>query len=590
MLGASRLVDPRTNAFLGIDVGTGSARAGVFDTDGVMLGRASRPIQTWRPLADHVQQSSDDIWAAVCAAVREAVDLAGALPIAGIGFDATCSLVVLDADRQPVSIDMAEAPGQDIIVWMDHRAAAQADRINATDHPVLRYVGGRVSLEMQTPKLLWLKQHRPDAWAKDSSGNNRSVAMAKTPAKSSKGAPYRCACSRTGPKAAHFLDLPDFLTMRATGALSRSLCSLVCKWTYLGHEQRWDESYFRQIGLGELTDESYRRIGQYVLPLGAPVGGGLSADAAEAMSLPQGTPVGTSAIDAHAGGIGVIGVSLEDGAGLDRRLALVGGTSSCHMAVSADPRFPLGVWDPYFSAMLPGYWLNEGGQSATGALIDHLVQTHAAYPALVRQAQMRVCHPTVLLAERLDALAAAMGSRETLTADLHVGPDFHGNRSPRADATLRGMVSGLALSATADDLARLYLATVQAIAYGTRDIIQTLNARGYAIDTILACGGGTKDAVFLREHSDATGCRIVLPREEDAVLLGAGILGAVASGTFANLPAAMSAMSKPGRIIHPDAATAVRAFHDTKYAVYGRLHDDQLAYRELMAGRTDRSQ
>ncbi len=547
------MVDPRTNAFLGIDVGTGSARAGIFDGDGVMLGRASRLIQTWRPLPDHVQQSSDDIWASVCAAVREAVDLAGAPPIAGIGFDATCSLVVLDAARQPASVDMAGAPGQDVIVWMDHRAVAEADRINTTGHPVLRYVGGRVSLEMQTPKLLWLKQHRPDAWA----------------------------------SAAHFLDLPDFLAMWATGALSRSLCSLVCKWTDLGHEQRWDGSYFRQLGLGDLVDEGYRRIGQHVLPLGAPFSGALSAEAAPAMSLSPKTPVGASAIDAHAGGISVVGVPLEDGAGLDRRLGLVGGTSSCHMAVSAGPRFTPGIWGPYFSAMLPDVWLNEGGQSATGALIDHVVQTYAAYPALAGQAQARGCHPTVLLAERLDALAAGMGSRQALTADLHVGPDFHGNRSPRADATLRGMVSGLALSATADDLARLYLATVQAIAYGTRDIIQTLNANGYAIDTILACGGGTQDAVFLREQADGTGCRIVLPREKDAVLLGAAILGAAASGAFANLPAAMSAMSKPGRIIQPDAATPVRSFYDAKYTVYRRLHDDQLAYRELMARWTE---
>ena len=66
-----------------------------------------------------------------------------------------------------------------------------------------------------------------------------------------------------------------------------------------------------------------------------------------------------------------------------------------------------GVWGPYFSAMVPGLWLNEGGQSATGALIDHLVQTHAAYPALAEQAsRQQGRHPFALLADRLDALAA----------------------------------------------------------------------------------------------------------------------------------------------------------------------------------------
>ena len=57
-----------------------------------------------------------------------------------------------------------------------------------------------------------------------------------------------------------------------------------------------------------------------------------------------------------------------------------------------------------------------------------------------------------------------------------------------------------------------------------------MDQAGYAVDTILACGGGTRDPVFLREHADATGCRIVLPREPEAVLLGAALLGAVAAG------------------------------------------------------------
>ncbi|WP_158743517.1 FGGY-family carbohydrate kinase [Acidisphaera sp. L21] len=531
---------------IGVDVGTGSARAGVFDPAGTMLAQSSRPIRTWRPAMNFVQQSSGDIWAAVCASVREAMAAAGPHTVRGIGFDATCSLVVLDAAGRPVSVDPDGAAEQDIIVWMDHRAASQADRINATGHDVLRYVGGRISLEMETPKLLWLKEEMPETWA----------------------------------RAAHFFDLPDYLTWRATGALSRSLCSTVCKWTYLGHEARWDESFFRAIGLGALADEGFARIGQTVLPMGAQVGAGLSAAAADELGLAPGIPVGASAIDAHAGGLGVIGATLDGPTDLRRRVALIGGTSSCHMAVSPEPNFVPGVWGPYFSAMVPGMWLNEGGQSATGALIDHLVQTHAVYPAVAQQAQQTGQHVFALLADRLDTLAAGQDTAR-LTAGLHVMPDFHGNRSPRADATLRGMVSGLSLSATVDDLALLYLAAVQAVAYGTRHIIETMNANGAAIDTILACGGGTKDRVFLRQHADATGCRVVLPREPEAVLLGAAMLGAVAGGVHADIQGAMAAMSAAGTVIEP--AVATRAYHDAKYAVFQRMHQDQLSYRAVMA-------
>ena len=540
------------DAVIGVDVGTGSARAGVFDLSGTMLGQASRPIRTWRPRPDHVQQSSGDIWAAVCFAVRGALALAGECRILGIGFDATCSLVVAGRGGEPVSVDQDGAAGQDVIVWMDHRALDQAERINATGHPVLDYVGGRISPEMETPKLLWLQERLPAAVD----------------------------------QAAEFFDLPDFLTWRATGAVSRSLCSTVCKWTYLGHEQRWDESYFRAIGLGQLADEVFRRIGQEVLPIGAPVGAGLSAEAAVAFGLPPGIPVGTSAIDAHAGGLGVLGAALggvsPDSAALRRRVALVGGTSSCHMAVSLKPVFVPGVWGPYFSAMVPGLWLNEGGQSATGNLVDHVIQTHAAFPQLQAAAEAAGVTIYQVLNGRLQTLSAGLPFPAALTRDLHVLPDFNGNRSPRADPTLRGMISGLALSATLDDLAALYLATIQGIAYGTRHIIETLNAAGYAIDTIMACGGGTKNPVFLREHADASGCQLVLPREPEAILLGAAMLGAVAGGAHPDLPAAMAGMSQAGAVIDP-AGGAVQAFHDAKYAVFLRLYADQMAYRATMA-------
>jgi len=535
---------------VGVDVGTGSARAGAFTLDGTMLGQAVQPIRMWRPAPDHVQQSSEDIWAAVCAAVRGALAGIADARVRGLGFDATCSLVVLDAAGRPASISPDGAAEQDVMVWMDHRAAAQAERINAGGHDVLRYVGGRISLEMQTPKLLWLKENQPETWR----------------------------------RAAHFFDLPDYLTWRATGSLTRSLCSTVCKWTYLGQENRWDAGYFRAIGLGDLAEEGFRRLGTEILPPGAPLGG-LSAEAATALGLQPGIPVGASAIDAHAGGLGVIGAALDgtapDREALRHRLALIGGTSSCHMAVSETPRFVPGIWGPYYSAMLPGLWLNEGGQSATGSLVDHIILTHAAYPALAEEAQRRGATIYQLLNERLDVLAVGLPFPAALTESLHVMPDFHGNRSPRADASLRGMISGLRLSATADDLALLYLATIQAIAYGTRHIIETMNAEGYAIDTVLACGGGTKNPVFLREHADATGCRLVLPREPEAILLGAAMLGAVAGGAHATLPDAMAAMSSPGRVLSPGEA-AVRRYHDAKYAVFQRMHRDQMDYRTLM--------
>jgi FGGY-family pentulose kinase len=542
--------------YIGVDVGTGSARAGVFDDRGTRLGMATKAIQTWKPQQDFVEQSSEDIWAACAFSVKAALQQAGvnAEQVRGVGFDATCSLVLLDAEDKPVTVSPTGKAEQNVIVWMDHRAMRETAEINATGDDVLRYVGGVISPEMETPKLLWLKRNLPESFA----------------------------------RAARFLDLPDFLTYRATGNDTRSHCTTVCKWTYLGHERdgagEWSRPYFERIGLGELLNDGAQRIGGTVRPLGERVGV-LSERAAQELGLAPGTAVGVSIIDAHAGGIGLLGTTTGSAlseADLERRLALIGGTSSCHMAVSKAPRFVPGVWGPYYSAMLPGLWLTEGGQSATGALIDATVFGHARGPELSARAQAEGTTVYALLNACLDGMAATSGAAfpAELARDLHVEPDHHGNRSPRADAALRGMVSGLGLGTDVESLARLYLATIQGIAYGTRDIIEALNQKGYRIDTLLATGGDTKNPVFVREHADATGCRVVLPAEPEAVLLGSAILGATAAGDQPNVLAAMGAMSHAGTVVEPNGS--LRSFHDRKYRVFQAMYQHQLEYRAVM--------
>lgn len=547
------------NFYVGVDVGTGSARAGVFDSSGNMVGLSSQAIRTWKPQADFVEQSSDDIWTSSAAAVRKAVeesdiDITG---VRGIGFDATCSLVALDESDRPVSVSPTGNDEQNVIVWMDHRSIEQASRINAGEHPVLGYVGGVISPEMQSPKLMWLRENLPDCW-------NRSR---------------------------RFFDLADFLTYRATGDETRSLCATVCKWTYQGHLEptmqvsvgSWDDTYWQSIGLGEIVSERYRRIGTRIRPMGEPIGQGLTERAAADFGLITGTPVAVSIIDAHAGGVGMLGASLtgNDEVELERRMALIGGTSSCHMAVSRGPRFVRGVWGPFYSAMIPGLWLTEGGQSATGALIDHIIFSHVRGHQLEQDAKRRGITVYEILAEVIDRLAERTRFPAQLTAELHVQPDFHGNRSPRANPSARGMISGLKLSDSLEDLALLYLATVQAVAHGTRHIIDAMTDSGYEIETVLTTGGGAKNPIFVREHADITGRDIVLPKEPEAVLLGSAMLGAVAAGDFGSVTDAMSKMSAAQTVIQPRRG-AVALYHEAKHKVFLRMYEDQTQYSTLM--------
>jgi ribulose kinase len=170
----------------------------------------------------------------------------------------------------------------------------------------------------------------------------------------------------------------------------------------------------------------------------------------------------------------------------------------------------------------------------------------------------------------------------SLTRDLHVLPDHHGNRSPRADPHMRGMICGLRLTDSIDALALLYVATVQALAHGTKHILDVMNAHGHRINTLVATGGDAKNPLFLREHADVTGCRVVLAREPEAVLLGASMLGAVASGHRRSVLQAMEAMSAMGQTLRPSGGEVAR-YHAAKHAVFQRMGEDQLAYRAIMA-------
>lgn len=514
---------------IGIDVGTGSARAGVFTLSGDMLGTAKQDITLFRGPGSMVEQSSTEIWAAVCTAVRGAMALAGVPPsdISGIGIDATCSLVVRGKQGQPLAIGPSENPARDIVVWMDHRAIDQSERINAMGHRVLDYVGGRISPEMQTPKLLWLKENRPETFA----------------------------------AAGHFFDLADFLTWAATGDLARSTCTVTCKWTYMAHETRWDPDYFHKVGLSELADEGFVRISQRVVNPGTPLGQGLTVEAAADLGLLPGTAVGAGMIDAHAGGIGTVGCTGQAQA----TLGYVFGTSSCTMTTTADPVFVPGVWGPYLSAMMPGMWLNEGGQSAAGAAIDQLLAFHPATPEARANSQTQGLSLPVYLATLADGTDPAH-----LAEGLHVVPEFLGNRAPFADPHARAVIVGQGMERDINDLVRLYIAGLCGIGYGLRQIIEAQAAAGAPIAQIAISGGAGQLDLVRQILADATGKPLISVTADEPVLLGAAILGAVAASAFATIPAAMQAMSHPERTYRPGQSDTM-ARHDQRYRTFLRL-------------------
>jgi D-ribulokinase len=538
-------------AFIGIDVGTSSARAGIFDEKGALLAVARHPITVWHEAGGVVEQSSSEIWSACAASTRAAMAEAAISPSAvkGLGFDATCSLVVLDAKGDPLTVSASGETRRNVIVWMDHRAVPEARLINETSDEVLRYVGGTISPEMEIPKLLWLKRHMPATFG----------------------------------AAGHFFDLADYLSFRATGSTARSVCTLGCKWNYLAREQRWSASYLERLGLGDLAADGYAKIGNEIVAAGMPLATGLTADAARDLGLIEGTPVGASLIDAHAGGVGTIGGPREPGGRVDirRRLAYIMGTSACIMATTSEPRFVPGVWGPYYSGMIPGFWLNEGGQSAAGAAIDHLVKSHPAHQEAAAKARAEGLEILEFLERRILARVGHAGEAALIAQDVHVFPEFIGNRSPFADPDSRAIIAGLDLDDDVSSMERLFVAGLCGLAYGLADVVDAFRTHGIESDLMVIAGGAGRSLLVRQIMADTTGLSVAVPQTQEPVLLGAAMLGAVASGGHGSIGEAMASMSAIGDLSRPT-APAMADFHRSKRRIHELMRKLDRESRDAM--------
>lgn len=494
-----------------VDVGTGSARAGVFDAAGRLLGRAEAPLELRRGGPRRAEQSSAQIWNAVGAALRGARVEADAAPgaITALAFDATCSLVVLDAAGRPVGVTPGTSDAWDTMLWLDHRAIEEAEAIDARRGAG---PGEAISPEMALPKLLWLARRHPAAWA----------------------------------RAARILDLADFLAFAATGTGARSLCPAVCKWGWTAG-QGWPAGLLADLGL---TDFARTGAIKPPVPVAADLGP-LTPAAAAHLGLTPATRVGAGLVDAHAGALAVLGRFASDADRMARNVALIAGTSTCLMRLAPGGAPRPGVWGPYPDGVLPGFTMTEGGQSASGALLDHVLRgPGGSEPDAALHARV---------AARINDLRRA---DPDLAPWIHVLPDFHGNRTPQADARARGMILGLDLDGGFDGLCRLYFRAAVALALGLRETLGALAADGPAPEALHAAGGHARNPLLMQLYADATGLPIHEPLAPDPVLLGAAMTAAVTAGLHPGLAAAAEAMGQGTTIRRPDPAAAGRMARD----------------------------
>lgn len=505
---------------LAIDAGTEALKAAIYDLQGTKVATAAHAYKTHFPRPGWAEQSPAEWWRALVAAVRGAL-AAGAIDaseIIGICADATtCTLIPMRAD--------GEALGN-ALLWMDVRAAAEAEAIFQSGDPALRYSLAGVNAEWMPPKMAWLKTHDPERYA----------AMD------------------------YLLEFTDWIAYRLTGRFALNRNTVTQRWFYHTPSGGWPLDFFAAIGLQDLV----AKFPADVLGIGETVGP-LSSVAAAALGLEPGTPVLAGGGDAF---IGILGQGVTQ----PGDLGMILGTSNVLSALSVAEFHSAGIFGSFPDALMDGLNLVEAGQVSTGAILSWFKRT------FMQEAEAQAMAQGQSIYQLLDAEAAATppGADGLIVLDY-----FQGNRTPHTDSLARGAIWGLSLNHTRGHIFR---ALMEGIAYGVQDILLTFARHGFTVERIFASGGATKSSLFMQIYADVTGRTIHVPRDAEASLLGSAVVAAVGAGAHSDFTTAAQQMVTIEGSYTPDMARH-EAYHyslQSYQATYPQL-------KELMQGMSRRA-
>lgn len=308
---------------IGIDGGTESIRARVYDRDGSCLGTAATPYPTSFAAGARAEQNPEDWWNALAPAVK------GALAEAKLSGDDVEAIALATTSCTVVALDAEGRPLRPAIIWMDVRAEAEAAAVLATGDPALAVNcagAGPVSAEWMIPKALWLARHEPEVFA----------------------------------AATTICEYQDFMSLRLTGRRCASLDNVAIRWHYAARAGGYPRSLVETLDIGALID----KWPADVIAPGEAIGP-LTAAAAAHLGLSTRTTVVQGGADAF---IGMIGL----GVARPGQLALITGSSHLLFGVSDREVHSAGLWGAYADAVYPGRWIIEGGQTSTGSIIAWL--------------------------------------------------------------------------------------------------------------------------------------------------------------------------------------------------------------------------
>jgi sugar (pentulose or hexulose) kinase len=476
---------------IGLDIGTTSVKAGVFDVSGRQLAAAGQEYRIDHPAPDRAEIDAETYWEATIAAVRRALSVSGADParVTAMAVSSQGETVVpVDADGRALS---------PAIVWLDNRALVEARELAERFGDAAIY--DRTGVPSVTPtwtacKLLWWRRHEPGLFA----------------------------------SARYFLLVEEFVLHRLSGRFVAEGGVQSSSLLYDIGAHGWWDAMLDAVGIGPERLPELVRPGEIV--------GTLSAAAAADLGLRPGVRVVAGGMDQGAGAVGVGNV----GSGLVSEST--GGALTLQATVDRHGGDPTRQTPVYVHSAADRYLYcpvcPTGGMALTW-FRDQFGAEEVARAALEGRSAY----------DLLTALAAGV---EPGAEGLTMLPHLMGAFSPEYEPEASGVFYGFTLHHGKPHFVR---AVLEAVAFMLRRNLELLAGAGAQATQIRSHGGGSRSALWNQIKADACGLPVVTLEGDDAAVRGDAMIAGVMAGIFPDMSAACSAMVVAKDRYEPDPAT-----------------------------------
>lgn len=485
--------------WLGIDIGTGGTRALLVDEQGSLKAActaAHEEIRMDRPL--WAEQRPENWWDAAQEAIRGVLKQAGAkgADVKAIGLSGQMhGLVLLDADNKVV---------RPALIWCDQRSQPQVDAINQAigKANVVAYTANPMLTGFTLPKLMWVRDNEPQNFE----------------------------------RVKKFVLPKDYIRFMLTGehvtevsdASGTGLLDVVTR--------RWSR---------EMTDRL--KLDASLLPAlkeSVEVTGAVTAAAAKATGLKEGTPVVGGAGDQAASGIGngIVGPGA---------VSCTLGTSGVVFAYLDRPQYdPQGRVHTFCHAVR-GKWHVMGVTQGAGLSLQWFRNQFAP-------------------GAEYDALTAEAATAPPLSHGLFWLPYLMGERTPHLDSIARGAWVGLTAKHNRADMIR---AILEGVSYSMRDCLQILEQMNVEVSSVRASGGGAKSAFWRQMLADILGVSLATLENKEGSAYGAALLAMAGSGAYSSVEeACRNAVRETDQLVpYPHTSAAYQRGYEVYSVLYPTL-------------------